>query len=89
MWRNNRYWLALKQHYSASLDTVFNQFRLGAAIFFTGMIGVYAGYTMPSSWSQELLLLGSLIVVACGFLLAMMAHIRMIIIRIINFIKNK
>lgn len=89
MWRNNRYWLALKQHYSESLETVFQQFRLGAAIFFTGMVGVYFGYTLPSSWQQEILLAASLLVVGIGFLLAMLAHIRMIIIRVIHFIKDR
>ena len=88
MWQNNRYWQALKQHYSASLDIVFKQFRLGAALFFAGMVGVYAGYHMESSWTQEIILAGSLVVVAVGFLLAMLAHIRMVIIRIINFIKD-
>ncbi|BFM06433.1 hypothetical protein [Halioxenophilus aromaticivorans] len=89
MWQNNRYWVALKHHYSASLDTVFKQFRLGAAIFFTGMVGVYSGYHMESSWPQEIILAISLVVVALGFLLAMLAHIRMVIIRIINFIKDR
>ncbi len=89
MWKNNRYWLALKQHYSASLDLVFKQFRLGAALFFAGMVGVYCGYHMESSWPQEIILAGSLIIVAVGFLLAMLAHARMVIIRIINFFKDR
>jgi len=89
MANDNRYWQALKQHYGESLSVVFKQFRLGASIFFTGMVAVYAGHKLPSSWPQEITLALGLICVAVGFIIAMMAHIRMLIIRVINFIKDK
>ena len=86
---NNRYWQALKLHYSAPLSEVFKQFRIGAALFFAGMVAVYAGFNLPSSWTQELILALGFILVGIGFLTAMLAHVRMVIIRIINFIKDK
>ncbi|WP_317930613.1 hypothetical protein [Halioxenophilus sp. WMMB6] len=88
MLRNNRYWQALKQHYSASLVDVFKQFRLGASLFFTGMVGVYAGMNIESSWTQEIILVAGIVLVGAGFLIAMLAHVRMIIIRLVSFFKK-
>ena len=89
MWKNNRYWLALKHHYDAALPDVFNQFRIGLGLFFLGLVAIYASYKMPGSLTQEIILLIGLIIVGIGFVVAMLAQIRMLIIRIINFIKDK
>lgn len=86
---DNRYWLALKQHYSAPLADVFKQFKLGASLFFCGMVGVYTGLRLDSSWTQEIILVVGIGLTAIGFLLAMLAHVRMLIIRIVHFIKDR
>ncbi|GAB2190729.1 hypothetical protein MAH1_23370 [Sessilibacter sp. MAH1] len=77
---------ALFIHYNAPLSEIFKQFRLGASIFFVGMVGVYAAKQIPSSLTQEALLAISLLTVSIGFLIAILAHIRMTISRILRFI---
>lgn len=89
MLKDNRFWQALKHHYSAPLTEVFKQFRLGLAIFFVGMVAVYASYKAPGSIVTETTLLLGLIVVGVGFIIAMLAQVRMIIIRFVNFIKDR
>ncbi len=80
----------LKNHYSAPLKQVFQQFRLGLSLFFVGLVVIYAAYqTQPESLQQELTTLAGLILVAAGFLMAMLAQIRMLIIRIVSFINDK
>ncbi len=80
----------LAQHYSAPLKSVFKQFRLGLALFFVGLVIIYAAYqTQPPSLQQEIITLIGIIVVAFGFLMAMLAQIRMLIIRIVTFINDK
>ncbi|UZJ45961.1 hypothetical protein OOT55_07905 [Marinimicrobium sp. C6131] len=80
-------WLAaLKAHYTGSLEQGFRQFRLGVSLFFLGMVGLYIANTLlKPSIEQELVVLGSLLVGGAGFIWAMMAHLRMLIGRLIRF----
>jgi hypothetical protein len=81
--------LALKQHYTTPLELVFNQFRLGAGIFFVGFILIYTSKQLHSSVVQELTLLMGVVIVLSGFCIAITAHIRMTIIRIIRVISKE
>jgi len=83
-------WLeALKQHYTGSLDRGFQQFRLGVSFFFLGVVGLYiATQAIEPSLAQELVVLLSLIVGGIGFLIAMLAHFRMLVGRIIRFFER-
>lgn len=79
----------LKNHYSVPLKQVFKTFRLGLALFFVGLVIVYMAYqTMPESLLQEVVMLIGLLVLGIGFLMGMLAQIRMLIIRIMGFIKE-
>lgn len=83
-------WLeALKRHYTGSLDRGFQQFRLGVSFFFLGVVGLYiATQAIEPSLAQELVVLLSLIVGGIGFLIAMLAHFRMLVGRIIRFFER-
>jgi hypothetical protein len=78
----------LGAHYRTSGKQAFSQFRLGASFFFCGLVLVYLSKQMAASINQELLLGTGLIIVAIGFLIAMLAHIRLLIIRIIRFFSD-
>lgn len=65
---------------------MFPQFKLGAVIFFWGLIVIYAGsQLLPPSLSQEIVVLIGLLLIGCGFLVALMAQTRMLIGRILRF----
>lgn len=83
-------WLeAFKQHYTGSLERGFQQFRLGLSFFFLGVVGLYiATQAMEPSLAQELVVLVSLIIGGVGFLIAMLAHVRMLVGRIIRFFEK-
>lgn len=83
-------WLqALKNHYTASMERGFQQFRLGVSCFFLGVVGLYiATQAIEPSLTQEVVLLMSLIIGGIGFVIAMMAHLRMLIGRIIRFFER-
>jgi hypothetical protein len=77
---------ALYQHYITPPEKVFPRFKLGAVIFFWGLIIIYAGsQLLEPSISQELLTLLGLILIGIGFLVALMAQVRMLIGRILRF----
>ena len=81
---------ALNIYYSAPLEKSFKQFRTGAIFFGVGLITVFlANQTMPPSLKQEIIIALALFIAAVGFLVAIMAHIRMIISRVWLFFKNK
>ena len=84
-------WLqALKHYYSEPLEHAFKQFRLGAMLFFLGMVMIYIAHQLwTDSLQQELITLTGVIVVGLGFLIAMMAQIRMIISRMVIFFVKK
>ncbi len=79
---------ALKHHYSASQDVAFRQFRLGAMLFFAGGVLVYIAVQLNPSLQQELVLLAGLLVGGCGFVVAILAQVRMTISRIWWFFKG-
>jgi hypothetical protein len=82
--------LALKEHYTGSLEKGFQQFRMGVSLFFLGMVMLYlASQMLEPSLTQELVVLVALLVGGAGFMWAMMAHLRMLIGRIIRFITER
>ena len=82
----NRWLTLLKQHYSAPLSVSFKQFRLGAALFFTGAMMIYLANTqLQPSLQQEIAVLGGVLIGGGGFLWAMLAQMRMLISRILRF----
>jgi hypothetical protein len=81
---------AFKAHYTAPLEVSFRQFRLGLSLFFCGLVILYgASQLMEPSVQQELVVLVALVVGGLGFILAMMAQVRMIISRLWHFFSNK
>ncbi len=76
----------LKTYYSVPLNTSFHKFRNGLIYFSVGMVMIYMAHeNMLPSTSQEIVVLAGIILTAIGFFIAMMAQIRMIISRIIQF----
>ena len=81
---------ALNIYYSVPLEKSFKQFRIGATFFCVGLIIIYlANQTIPPSLKQEIIIAIALFIAAIGFLIAIMAHIRMLISRIFSFLKAK
>ncbi len=79
----------LLKHYTAPLVVVFKQFRLGLGLFFCGLVLVYMAHqTMAPSLHQELTVLAGGVVLGIGFVLAMTAQIRMLIIRLVAFFRD-
>ncbi|MEJ2442768.1 MAG: hypothetical protein P8Y42_04810 [Exilibacterium sp.] len=77
---------ALLNHYTAPLEKPFRQFRNGAMFFFTGLVIVYcANQLLQPSLRQELAVLSGLLMLGAGFLLAMLAQVRLVISRILGF----
>lgn len=76
----------MKAHYTSPLEKTFKQFRDGAIYFAVGLIAIYIANIAiePSVW-QELLVLFGLCLGAVGFIMAMLAQVRMIISRIYHF----
>ncbi len=84
------FWLGLKMHYTAPLDASFRQFRLGFALFFLGLVILYAGQQLlEPSLAQELVTLLALLVGGAGFVVAMLAQVRMVISRILRFFLDR
>lgn len=76
----------LKKHYSATLMQSFKQFRWGAVLFFIGLVIIYAGsQSLQPSLAQELVILLGLMVLGVGFIIAILAQIRMLIGRLLIF----
>jgi len=76
----------LKLYYSAPLNQTFRQFRNGLTYFSFGFIVIYLAQTsLAPSLQQEILTFIGVLIVAIGFFMALMAHIRMIISRILAF----
>ncbi|MEC8427785.1 MAG: hypothetical protein VXZ35_05125 [Pseudomonadota bacterium] len=80
---------ALKEHYTAPMETTFKQFRLGAMLFFLGGVMIYiAVNAIEPSVRQEALLLMGLVIGGLGFAVAMLAQVRMLISRILRFFQE-
>ncbi|HEY7883591.1 MAG TPA: hypothetical protein VIC08_01445, partial [Cellvibrionaceae bacterium] len=60
--------------------------RWGAVLFFIGLVIIYAGsQSLPPSLAQELVTLLGLAVLGVGFVIAILAQIRMLISRLVRF----
>ena len=80
-WRQRFY-----AHYTQAPATLFPKFKLGAVIFFIGLVVIYSGYQLLlPSLAQELVTLLGLVLIGVGFTLAMLIQIRMLIGRILRF----
>lgn len=80
----------LVNHYSVPLAVPFRQFRNGAIYFGVGLGTVLmANAYMPPSLQQEWVVLGGLILCGCGFIIAMLAQMRLLISRIVQFYRRK
>lgn len=84
-------WLsALYQHYVTAPEKVFPRFKLGAMIFFLGLVVIYSGHQLfTPSLAQEVVTLIGLCLIGLGFLIAMMSQVRMLIGRILRFFFEK
>ncbi len=86
----NPYWQALVKHYTTPLQEIFKQFRLGFALFLVGGVIIYASMQLlVPSLQQELCVLAGLVIGGTGFILALMAQMRMLISRIVRFFSDK
>lgn len=81
---------ALKIYYSAPLGTVFRQFRAGVIYFSVGLMSIFMANTyLQPSLQQEWAVFFGLALAAIGFLLALMAEVRLIIGRFVQFSNKK
>ncbi len=88
-WYNNRWVVLLKNHYTAPLSLSFKQFRVGATLFFVGGILIYiANSQIEPSAKQEAVVLIGMMIGGIGFLWAMLAQMRMLISRIVQFFQE-
>ena len=82
--------LALKSHYTAPLEKSFKQFRTGVILFGVGLAIIFVANTnVEPSAKQEIYILLGLILTGSGFIIAMLAQIRMLISRIVIFFEKK
>lgn len=80
---------ALLVHYSVPLTVPLRQFRNGAIYFAVGLGTVMMAVThMPPSVQQEWVVLGGLLLGGSGFVLAMMAQMRLMISRLVRFFRS-
>lgn len=80
---------ALLVHYGVPLAVPLRQFRNGAIYFAVGLGTVMMASThMVPSVQQEWVVLGGLLLGGSGFVLAMMAQMRLMISRIVQFFRS-
>lgn len=80
----------LKEYYSEPLTDSFRSFRNGLICFTCGFIIIFIAHNnLPPSLEQELLVMAGLVMIGLGFFIAMMAHVKMIISRIVAFFDKK
>lgn len=77
---------ALLKHYTQSPTyEIFQRFKLGAMLFFLGLVIIYGGYQLlEESLAQEIVVLLGVLLIGSGFLIAMLAQIRLLIGRLIH-----
>lgn len=81
---------ALRAHFSAPLAKSFAQFKLGSMLFFFGLVTVYmAQQLLEDSLRQELITALGLAIAGLGFIVALSAHVRMMISRLWLFFSQK
>ncbi len=82
--------IALKRHYTAPLILIFKQFRAGLIYFAVGMMSVLMANTyLTPSVQQELVILMGLGLGVIGFFMAILAEVRLLIARLIQFVSRK
>ena len=82
--------VALLQYYSVPLAVAFRQFRNGAIYFGVGLMSVImANQYMPPSVKQEAVVLAGLCLTGIGFVMALMAEVRMVISRLVQFARKR
>jgi len=87
---NSKWLSALRHHYTASPRKVFKQFRLGAMLFFLGLVTIYIAHQLwQPSLEQEGVTLAGLSLTALGFVTAMLAQIRLLIGRFVLFFSKR
>lgn len=80
----------LIRFHSVPLAQSFKQFRLGAVLFFVGLLLVYlASQLLQPSLSQEIATLIGLCVIGLGFVIAISAQMRMLISRLVAFWRKR
>lgn len=80
---------ALYKHYTAPQLVQFKSLRNGFILFAFGLAAVLiANNQLESSLQQELIVLFGLIIGGLGFVLAMMAYVRIVISRIVSFLNK-
>lgn len=89
-WPNWTMWkAALYKHYTAPQLVQFKSLRNGFILFAFGLAAVLiANNQLESSLQQELIVLFGLIIGGLGFVLAMMAYVRIVISRIVSFLNK-
>ncbi|MFT6389565.1 MAG: hypothetical protein ACJAUP_002958 [Cellvibrionaceae bacterium] len=82
----NKWPKRLYEHYTLPPEKIFPQFKLGAVIFFMGLVIMYgANQLLVPSLAQEIVTLVGLLLIGGGFILALMTQIRMLVGRILRF----
>ena len=80
----------LKNYYTEPMTQTFRRFRSGLIYFGVGLGTILmANEYMTPSLSRDLVFLFGLILLAIGFFIAMLAHTRLIISRIVIFFQKK
>lgn len=80
----------LLNHYTAPFEVIFKTFRLGVSLFLCGVVVMYGAHQLlQPSLIQELFTLAGLLLLGGGFLLAMLAQVRMVISRLLKFFLDK
>lgn len=79
----------LRDYYIAPLNTTFHRFRNGIIYFGVGLMTIVMANTyMLPSLSRELVTLAGLLFLVAGFFIALLAHMRILISRIIQFFRK-
>lgn len=77
---------ALKEYYLTPISVPFRQFRNGLIYFSVGLgIVLVSSANMESTLSQEIVMLGGLLLGGVGFIMAMLAQSRILISRLVQF----
>lgn len=80
----------LKHYTQTPTYGIFQRFKLGAMLFFLGLVIIYGGYQLlEHSLAQEITVLIGLCFIGVGFLMAMLAQVRLLIGRLIHILFHK
>lgn len=82
--------ILLQRHYTAPQLPMFKRLRNGFVIFALGLICIFvANVRLSPSLQQEVVVLIGLSLCGIGFIVAMLAYIRIVISRIVSFFSDK